>query len=354
MKLPELNIGGLRARLPIIQGGMGIGISLSRLASAVANEGGVGVISGVQIGFRDPHFRENPVKANLKAIGEEIAKARALSPHGIIGMNFMSIDSHYSEYVREAVKNGIDLIISGAGLPLALPKLVAGTKTRIMPIVSSARACRLVLTSWLKKDGRIPDGVVVEGPMAGGHLGFKLDDLLAGTHQKLEEALTDVIAYVRDFEAKHGVKIPVIAAGGLNSHEDIEHMLELGADGVQMGTVFVATEECDAADGFKQTYVNAKPGDARIILSPTGFAARAVNTDFVQQAYDRGGIPVEHCFGCMPQLCHPDTTPYCLSNALFRSARGEGGLVFCGARVDEIKEITTVPKLMRRLAGQPS
>ncbi len=445
MKLPELNIGGLCARLPIIQGGMGIGVSLSRLASAVANEGGIGIISGVQIGFRDPHFRENPVKANLKAIGEEIAKARALSPRGIIGMNFMSIDSHYAEYVREAfrenpvkanlkaigeeiakaralsprgiigmnfmsidshyaeyvreaVKNGIDLIISGAGLPLALPELVSGTKTRILPIVSSARACRLVLTNWLKKHNRIPDGVVVEGPKAGGHLGFKLDDLLAGTEQKLEDALTEVLALVRDFEVKHGVKIPVIAAGGLNCHADIERMLKLGADGVQMGTVFVATEECDAADGFKQTYVNAKPGDARIILSPTGFAARAVNTEFVQRAYDKGGIPVEHCFGCMPGICHkpgdariilsptgfaaravntefvqraydkggipvehcfgcmpgichPDTTPYCLSNALFQSARGEGGLVFCGARVDEIHEITTVPKLMRRLSG---
>lgn len=351
MKLPELNIGGLCARLPIIQGGMGIGVSLSRLASAVANEGGIGIISGVQIGFRDPHFRENPVKANLKAIGEEIAKARALSPRGIIGMNFMSIDSHYAEYVREAVKNGIDLIISGAGLPLALPELVAGTKTRILPIVSSARACRLVLTNWLKKHNRIPDGVVVEGPKAGGHLGFKLDDLLAGTEQKLEDALTEVLAFVRDFEVKHGVKIPVIAAGGLNCHADIERMLKLGADGVQMGTVFVATEECDAADGFKQTYVNAQPGDARIILSPTGFAARAVNTEFVQRAYDEGGIPVEHCFGCMPGICHPDTTPYCLSNALFQSARGEGGLVFCGARVDEIREITTVPKLMRRLSG---
>lgn len=354
MKLPELNISGLRARLPIIQGGMGIGISLSRLASAVANEGGVGIISGVQIGYRDPHFRENPVKANLKAIGEEIAKARELSPTGIIGMNFMSIDSHYNEYVREAVKNGIDLIISGAGLPLGLPKLVEGTKTRIMPIVSSARACRLVLTSWLKKDGRFPDGVVVEGPKAGGHLGFKLSDLRAGAEQSLEDALSEVIAYIREFEVKHDVKIPVIAAGGLNSHEDIQHMLELGASGVQMGTAFVATEECDAADGFKQTYVKAQPGDARIILSPTGFAARAVNTEFVRHAYDEGGIPVEHCFGCMPNVCHPDKTPYCLSNALFRAARGEGGLVFCGARVDEIQEITTVPKLMKKLAGEPA
>lgn len=353
MKLPELNIGGLRARLPIIQGGMGIGVSLSRLAAAVANEGGVGIISGVQIGFRDPDFRKNPVKANLKAIGEEIAKARRLSPTGIIGMNFMSIDSHYGEYVREAVKNGIDLIISGAGLPLALPKLVEGTKTRILPIVSSARACRLVLTSWLKKDGRIPDAVVVEGPQAGGHLGFKMQDLQAGTFQRLEDALREVLDFVRGFEAKHNVKIPVIAAGGLNSHEDIVRMLELGADGVQMGTVFVATEECDADDAFKQAYVSAKAEDARIVLSPTGFPARAINTPFVQQAYDQGGVPVRHCFGCMPEICQPQTTPYCLSNALFDAATGQGGLIFCGARVGEVQEITTVHRLMASLAGQP-
>lgn len=353
MKLPELNIGGLRARLPIIQGGMGIGISLSRLAAAVANEGGIGVISGVQMGFRDPDFRKDPIKANLKAIGDEIAKARRLSPTGIIGMNFMSIDSHYADYVREAVKNGIDLIISGAGLPLALPKLVEGTKTRIMPIVSSARACRLVLTSWLKKNGRVPDGVVVEGPLAGGHLGFKLEDLRAGTVQRLEDALSEVLDFVRDFEVKHNVKIPVIAAGGINSHEDIVRMLELGASGVQMGTVFVATEECDADDAFKQSYVNAKPEDARIVLSTTGFAARAINTPFVQQAYDQGGVPVRQCFGCMSEICQPQTAPYCLSNALFDAANGQGGLIFCGARVGEVQEMTTVHRLMASLSGQP-
>ena len=145
--MKPLIIGDLTAKLPIIQGGMGIGVSLSKLASAVANEGGIGIISGVQIGFRDKNFKQNPIKANLKAIGEEIAKARKLSPNGIIGMNFMSIDPHYNEYVSEAVKHGIDLIISGAGLPLALPKLVKNSKTKIMPIVSSVRACRLVLTS---------------------------------------------------------------------------------------------------------------------------------------------------------------------------------------------------------------
>lgn len=268
-------------------------------------------------------------------------------------MNFMSIDSHYADYVREAVKNGIDLIISGAGLPLALPKLVEGTKTRIMPIVSSARACRLVLTSWLKKNGRVPDGVVVEGPLAGGHLGFKLEDLRAGTVQRLEDALSEVLDFVRDFEVKHNVKIPVIAAGGINSHEDIVRMLELGASGVQMGTVFVATEECDADDAFKQSYVSAKPEDARIVLSTTGFAARAINTPFVQQAYDQGGVPVRQCFGCMPEICQPQTAPYCLSNALFDAANGQGGLIFCGARVGEVQEMTTVHRLMASLSGQP-
>lgn len=352
MTLPELTIGDLRARLPIFQGGMGVGISLSRLASAVAREGGVGIISGVQIGFRDPEFTKNPVLANLRAIGAEIASARALAPGGIIGMNFMSIDEHYEEYVREAVKNGIDLIVSGAGLPLSLPRLVAGTKTRILPIVSSARACRLVLSSWFKKDGRLPDGVVVEGPKAGGHLGFKMKDLLAGAFQSLEEILHDVIGFVRSFEQEHGVpKIPVLAAGGISSHEDVCRMMALGADGVQVGTAFVATEECDASDYFKRVYVEAKPEDVRIIQSPTGFPARAVNTDFVRKAYDEGGIPVTHCFGCMPKLCDPAHTPYCLSNALFQSANGEGGLVFCGARVGEIKRITTVRQLMAALSG---
>lgn len=350
MKLPELNIGGLSARLPVIQGGMGIGISLSGLASAVANAGGIGIISGVQIGFRDPEFRNNPVAANLRAIGSELRRARELSPKGIIGMNFMSIDAHYDEYVTEAVKHGVDLIISGAGLPLSLPGLVQGSKTRIAPIVSSARACRLILTKWLKKFNRFPDAIVVEGPLAGGHLGFRLEDLLAGTNQTLEQALTDVVSYVRSFCETHNITIPVIAAGGIRSHDDVCRMFELGASGVQVGTLFAATKECDASDRFKQTYIDAQPEDIRIIKSPTGFAARAVNTAFVQRAYDHGGIPVEHCFRCMPEVCNPAKTPFCLSQALFDAAIGDkDGLVFCGGRVGEITEISTVPEVMHKL-----
>lgn len=353
MNLPELNIGGLRARVPIIQGGMGIGVSLSGLASAVANSGGIGIISGVQIGFRDTAFQKNPVAANLKAIASELKRARELSPHGIIGMNFMSIDAHYEEYVTQAIRHGIDLIISGAGLPLSLPKLAEGSKTKLVPIVSSVRACRLILTSWLKKHHCIPDAVVVEGPLAGGHLGFKLEDLQNGTNQTLDEILPEVCNYVNTFAEQHGAEIPVIAAGGIRTHEDVQRVLTLGASGVQVGTEFVATEECDASDAFKQTYVQAKEGDARIIKSPTGFAARAVNTEFCQQAYDRGGIPVQHCFRCMPEICSPERSPYCLSQALFDSANGaaNGGLVFCGSRVGEIDKISTVPEVIDRLCG---
>lgn len=348
--LPELKIGNLTARLPIIQGGMGVGISLSRLASAVANEGGIGIISGVQIGFREKDFEENPIAANLRAIKNEIDKARKLSPTGIIGINFMTVMQHYEEYVKEAVKNGIDLIISGAGLPLALPKLVEGTATKILPIVSSARACKLILTSWLKHDNRLPDGVVVEGPLAGGHLGFKMQELMDGTYQTLEVALKEVLQVVSGFEEKFNVKIPVIAAGGIATHEDICHYLDLGASGVQIGTQFVATEECDASDYFKQQYIGANTEDIRIIKSPAGLPARAISNDFLKSAYDGDGIPVKKCFNCLT-TCNPATTRYCISKALFDSANGTGGLVFTGSGSDKITEITTVPELMKKLSG---
>lgn len=351
MNYAPLKIGSLQASVPIIQGGMGIGISLSGLASAVANAGGIGIISGVQIGFREPDFREDPVKANLRAIESEIKKARALSPNGIIGMNFMSIDENYSKYVAKAVSCGIDLIISGAGLPLALPELTQGSKTCIAPIVSSVRACRLILQSWWKKHQRLPDAVVVEGPLAGGHLGFKLDDLNAGTNQSLEEIVPEVCAYVNDFAQQHGTHIPVIAAGGIRSHADMQRFMELGASGVQIGTLFVATKECDACDAYKQVYVDASASDVRIIKSPTGFAARAVNTPFCQTAYS-SGIPIQHCFRCMPKICSPAVSPYCLSQALIDAVQDGSGLVFCGARVGEIQHISTAAEVIAQLLGK--
>jgi NAD(P)H-dependent flavin oxidoreductase YrpB (nitropropane dioxygenase family) len=177
MKLPSLQIGDLVARIPIIQGGMGIGVSRSNLASAVANEGGIGVISGVQIGFQEPDFETNNREANIRALGKEIRRARQLSPNGIIGVNFLVAMNNYREMVMAAVEEKIDLIISGAGLPKSLPEFVEGTKTKIAPIVSSGKAAMLISKLWDKRYNHIPDAVIVEGPDAGGHLGFSEEEL---------------------------------------------------------------------------------------------------------------------------------------------------------------------------------
>lgn len=348
MKLPQLTIGDLTARLPIVQGGMGVGVSLASLAGAVAKAGGIGTISGVQIGFREPDFEKDPVTANLRAIGKEIQRAREIAPQGIIGMNFMTVMRNYDEYVKEAVKNGIDFIVSGAGLPLHLPKLVADSRTKIIPIVSSARACKLILRSW-KKLGRLPDAVVVEGPLAGGHLGFKFQEVIDNTMETLEGALQEVKELLTQTEQKEGVSIPVIAGGGISNHEDVQRMFQLGANGVQVGTRFVTTVECDACPAFKQTYLDAKPEDIRIIKSPVGLAARGINNAFMQRAYDTDRLPVRHCYGCLT-TCDPATTHYCISRALIDSVTNGDGLVFSGARAGELTELTTVPQLMHELA----
>lgn len=252
-----LSIGSCTARLPIVQGGMGVGVSLSGLAGAVAACGGVGTISGIHPGYRDPDFAADPVRANLRAIGSELAKARQIAPDGVIGFNFMTVMNHYDDYVREAIAQGADFIVSGAGLPTGLAKLAAGSRTAILPIVSSARALRLIVKRWLQVD-RLPDAVVVEGPLAGGHLGFAYDDVINGTEKPLEACLTEVLDYVRELENTHGVQIPVIAGGGVRTYADVTRLMGLGASGVQVGTRFVTTVECDAADSFKSTYVAAK------------------------------------------------------------------------------------------------
>lgn len=346
LNIPSLKIGHLKAKLPIIQGGMGIGVSGAKLASAVANAGGIGIISGVQIGYKAKDFSLDPLKNNLKALKEEITKARKLSPEGIIGVNFMVAMRHYDEVVKAAVKEKIDLIISGAGLPIQLPELVKGSQTRIAPIVSSGKAARIIIKRWLKQD-RLPDAVVVEGPLAGGHLGFKADELENNSNQTLEEIVQDVLKVVKPLEQEYNVEIPVIAAGGIMNGNDIGKMLSLGANGVQMGTRFVATDECDADQSFKEAYVNSREEDVRLIKSPVGLPGRAIQNNFIKET-DQGNIPVKKCFRCIGH-CDPSTTPYCISQALIDAVQGKNGLVFSGARVHEIKEIIKVDQLMSSL-----
>lgn len=347
MELRELKIGSLIAKIPIIQGGMGIGVSLSNLAAAVANEGGIGTISAAQIGFKEPDFATNPIEANLRAISKEIKKAREKTK-GIIAINIMAAMNNYELYVKKAVEEKIDLIVSGAGLPLALPKLVEGTSTKIAPIVSSAKAARIIIKSYLKHN-RLPDAVVVEGPLAGGHLGFKMDEMLEKTYAPLKSIVGDVKELITSIEKEHGVKIPIIAAGGIRSKEDMLELAGVGADGFQIASLFVPTVECDAHENFKLAYINATEEDELIVKSPVGMPARAIRTNFLTESMTNGCI-VSKCYKCMPN-CNPVAIPYCISKGLIDSVEGRDGLIFCGSNISGINKISTVKEVIFNLMG---
>lgn len=349
MKLPELKIGNLKAKLPIIQGGMGVGISLHKLASAVTNEGGIGIISGVQIGFREPDFIKNTLDANLRVLETEIKLAKDNAKQGIIGINFMVAMKNYDLLVKKAVECGIDLIISGAGLPLELPSLVKGSDTKIAPIVSSGKAASLICRMWDKKDGVAPDAVVVEGPLAGGHLGFSREELDAGTAANLEDILLDVIKVVEPFANKYNKHIPIIAAGGIYDGNDIARLIKLGADGVQMGTRFIPTEECDAHLNYKLAHINAKKEDIQIVMSPVGMPGRAIINPLMQRDQMN-----QHCLYKCLRSCKPKEIPYCISGALLNSANGniDEGLLFSGVYGYRATKIQTVKDIIDELQEQ--
>ena len=268
-----IKVGDKVSKYPIIQGGMGVGVSLHKLAGAVSKEGGIGVISTADIGYKEEDFSQNPLKANLRAIGTEIKKAREIAGEDkILGVNIMVALKNYVEIVKECVKNKIDLIISGAGIPKDLPEYVKGTNTKIAPIVSSLRCLKIIFKHWIKKYDYVPDMIVIEGPEAGGHLGFSKEELKEENKPKLEDITKEIVQYIDEAQKEYGKEIPVIAAGGIWSHDDIEKFLSLGASGVQMATRFVATYECDASDEFKNAYLNAKSDDIKIINSPVRYA----------------------------------------------------------------------------------
>ncbi len=349
MELPTLKIGDLTAKYPIIQGAMGVGVSLSNLASSVANSGGVGVIAGVQIGFNEPDFRLNNQSANLRALKKHIKKARILSPEGILGVNLMVAMNNYKDMVLTCVNEKVDLIISGAGLPKNLPELIKGSNTKIAPIVSSGKAAQLIMKLWAKKYDYLPDLIIVEGPEAGGHLGFSEQELLSTQKPKLEYLLADVLNATRPFVEKYNKEVPVIAAGGIFDGQDIAKYLELGASGVQMGTKFVATEECDAHINFKQMYLNSRKQNIQLVKSPVGLPGRAIRNEFLMKL-DLGKIPVEFCYNCL-RPCKPKTADYCISDALINSVKGnvKDGLVFAGSNAYRVNKITKVKDLISQL-----
>lgn len=357
MKLPNLTFGDLTAKLPIIQGGMGVGISLSGLASAVANEGGVGVIATSMIGMRDPRRATDPVAADHQGLIDEIRKARAKMTDGLLGVNIMCALTNYGDMVRTSIREKVDVIISGAGLPLDLPgylremseEMKDDMRTKLVPIVSSGRAASILCRKWLNRFDYLPDGFVVEGPKAGGHLGFKAEQIDDPKFQ-LENIVSDVVNVVDPYKESHHKNIPVIAAGGVYTGEDIAKYLEMGASGVQMGTRFVATEECDADEAFKQAYINAKKEDVTIIKSPVGMPGRALKNSFLD-AVSSGLKKPKKCVHKCLHSCAEEKSPYCIAQALVNAYKGKlkHGFVFAGANAYLVDKIVTVKELMNGL-----
>lgn len=360
--LKPLVMGDLTAKYPIIQGGMGVGISLSSLAGAVAKAGGVGIISTAQIGFKDPDFLKAPLEANLRAIKSEFDKAREIAPKGIIGFNIMVATRNYAQYVTAAVKAGADIIISGAGLPINLPELVEGAKTRIAPIVSTAKSAMVICKMWDRKYKRVPDLVVIEGPLAGGHLGFSLEQLteygadttdVPNTYKRdlYDEEIRGIMKVVKEYEEKYQKHIPVAIAGGIYTHEDVMHAVELGADAVQVGTRFVTTEECDAPMSYKQAYINATKEDIVITKSPVGMPGRAIHNAFLDRVAGTKA-KITACYQCL-EHCDPKNIPYCITKALSNAAEDQldDALLFCGSNACRSDKIETVDAVIRDLMG---
>lgn len=347
-----IKLGDKESKYPIIQGGMGVGVSLHKLAGNVSKEGGIGVISTADIGYQEEDFNTNPLKANLRAIGTEIKKAREIAGEDkILAVNVMVALKNYADIVKECVKQKIDLIISGAGIPKDLPEYIKGSKTKIAPIVSSLRCCKLIVKHWITKYNYAPDMIVIEGTEAGGHLGFKPEELEEGNKPKLEDITKDVVNYIKEVEKDTGKEISVISAGGIWDKNDIEKFLSLGASGVQMATRFVATDECDASEEFKKAYVEASKENIKIIKSPVGMPGRALYNKFIKKVENEKS-KITKCYGCI-KTCDVATTPYCITKALINAVKGnlDEGLIFVGSNVHKIEKIVPVHDLMQELVG---
>ncbi len=347
--MKPLRIGNLSIRIPVIQGGMGVGISMSGLASAVANEGGVGVISCAGLGILYKDSSENYLSASIYGLKEEIRKARKKTI-GIIGVNVMVAMTNFADMIRTCIAEKVDLIIAGAGLPLDLPSfLKKDSITRLVPIVSSSRAAKIICEKWKTNYNYLPDAVIVEGPKAGGHLGFKEENINDNDYS-LEKLVPEIVNELKFFEEKYNQSIPLVAAGGIYTGQDIKRIMMLGASGVQMGTRFVTTYECDAPQAFKQAYIDADEKDIEIIKSPVGMPGRAIISSFIQKVRDGKKQPKKCPFKCI-RTCDIDKSPYCIIIALINALKGnfESGFAFAGSNAFRATKISSVKEIFQSL-----
>ncbi|MFC1709754.1 NAD(P)H-dependent flavin oxidoreductase [Candidatus Omnitrophota bacterium] len=351
-KLKPLIIGDLVIKIPIIQGGMGVKVSAAPLASAVADYGGAGTIASVGLAYGYAALATKYLETSKEALRVEIRKAKALTS-GVVGVNIMVALTNYDDLVRVSAEEKADFIVSGAGLPLRLPEFANGGSTKLIPIVSSAKAASIIIRAWNKRYKRFPDAFVVEGPLAGGHLGFKSEYLKSLPENSLENLVVDVVKVVKECEEKFKVAIPVIAAGGIFDGGDVARFLKLGAQGVQMATRFVATKECAVAEEFKQSFLRAKEEDVVIIDSPVGLPGRAIKTVFIEKMMRGEKDPIRCLYKCLI-TCDPATAPYCIAKALCNAAIGDldNAVVFCGSNVPRVDRIVSVKELMDGIVNE--
>jgi nitronate monooxygenase len=348
-QLPALIIGDLEFKVPIVQGGMGVRIGGPRLVSAVANYGGLGTLSAMGLCPVDTKARDFKRVGNESLIAE-LQATKALMPDKPLALNVMVAATNWEQLVRTGAENGADLIVSGAGLPLKMPEVVAGTTAKIAPIISSGRAAALICKAWARQ-GRYPDALVLEGPRAGGHLGFTLEEL---HHPRpLEELLVEVLNAIEPHVKAAGRPIPVIAAGGIYDGADIARLIALGASGVQMGTRFVATHECDAHDTFKDQFVKCREEDIVIITSPVGMPLRAIRNEWLQDIIDGERKKFKCSYKCL-HTCNAAKVQYCIADALYK-ADVEGdlyqGFVICGSTTHRIDKLVPVADLLDELVA---
>ncbi len=351
MKIPKLQIGNITADVPIVQGGMGVRVSLSSLASAVAEEGGIGTISSIGLG--DIEASKNDYeRISREALEKEIRKAKRAS-HNNIAVNFMGVLSNADDLIKTSVREGIKMIVYGAGLPAKLPGLIEDRSVNLVPIVSSARVTEFILRYWNKRYERIPDAIILEGPLAGGHLGFSEEQLEQPEKYSLDNLLPEILETVKPYEDRYGKKIPVIAAGGIFDGKDIARMLTLGASGVQMATRFVCTVECDVSQEFKQSYLDTKEEDIVIIKSPVGMPGRAIQNKFLDDLEIKGKLKIKCPYRCLT-ACKASDARYCIAQALLNSYFGDvdHGLIFCGQNAYRIDRIVTVKELISDLLAE--
>ncbi len=351
MKIPELVIGTLTAAIPIVQGGMGVRVSRASLAAAVANQGGIGTISSIGLGDVDDS-KNRYEEVSREALIKEIRRAQSMTS-GHLAINIMGVLTNADDVVKTAVREGIKLIVFGAGLPTKLPKLVEDPSVNLIPIVSSARVTDLILRVWDRRYDRTADALVLEGPLAGGHLGFSEEQLANPAEYSLDKLLPEILECIKPYEDKHQKKIPVIAAGGVYNGADIARMLSLGAAGVQMGTRFVCTVECGVSPEFKQAYLDAREEDITIIKSPVGMPARAINNQFLKRLASDSEARVKCPYRCLT-ACKVETAKYCIAKVLLNSFFGDvdNGIIFCGQNAYRVDRIVSVEELIKELLAE--